>query len=179
MKPAPIILVLFILSSCIPLRIAPTIKDDKVMLAKKFKRNLPREHAFIFEDPKEADEFYNFINAKYDLGYDLVESNVPFSIEGNQYFLSFYETEIPTKTLNLVPIVIDAKLESNGHDPLLADAEFSRKGKWFLVLTVSDTAMNDCLSPNYKLRDTVVKYLRQLKAEYLNTHNYVEVLLKN
>jgi len=29
------------------------------MVAKKFKRSLPRDYAFIFEDPKDANEFYN------------------------------------------------------------------------------------------------------------------------
>jgi hypothetical protein len=54
-------------TSCIPLSFAPKIKTDKVKLAKRFKRDLPKQHGFIFEDPKEADEFYTFINTKYQL----------------------------------------------------------------------------------------------------------------
>lgn len=162
-----------IISSCIPLRIAPKINNNKVMLAKKFKRNLPRDYAFIFKDPKDADEFYDFINAKYALDNQIVQWNVPFTIESNEYFLSFYETEIPTKTINLVPLIVDISLVNNGYDPLFVGAEFSRVGNWYLALTVSDAAMNDCLAPNYKYRDKVVKYLRNLRTEYLNTHNYL------
>jgi hypothetical protein len=173
------ILVFFIFSSCIPLRIAPKIMDDKVMVAKKFKRSLPRNYAFIFQDPKNADEFYNFINMKFDLGYQDVEWNVPFSINDETYFLSFYETEIPTKTLNLIPIMVDFKRESNGNTPLFEDAHFSRIGNWYLVITVYNSEMRDCLEPQYESRSSVLKYLRDLRLEYLNTHNYLETLLKN
>ena len=48
---------MFLFSSWIPLRIAANIKTDKVMVAKKFKRKLPKRHAFIFEDLKDANEF--------------------------------------------------------------------------------------------------------------------------
>ncbi len=174
MKQLLILLGLFIFSSCIPLRIAPKIKDHKIMVAKKFKRNLPRDHAFIFEDPKNTNEFYNYINTKYALNDQDVEWNVPFIIDNEEFFFSFYETEIPTKTINLIPIVINAELEEKGHDPLLEDAEFSRIGNWYLALTVSDSTMGDCLDPNYKSREKVLKYLQDLKTEYLNTNNYLE-----
>ena len=178
MKYLPKVLVLFLISSCIPLRIAPTIKEDRLMVAKKFKRQLPRDYALVFEDPKDANEFYNFINTKYELDDDRVEWNVPFTIDGETFTFSFYEVEIPTKTINLVPIIIDAKLAENDYDPLLADAEFSRKGNWYLALTAFDASMKDALAPSHKHRDMVVRYLRDLRLEYLNTHNYVEALLK-
>jgi hypothetical protein len=179
LKPLSILLILFLISSCIPLRIAPKIKDDKVMIGKKFKRSLPRDYTFIFEDPKDADEFYNYINTKYQLKYRDVEWNVPLTIDNEKFFLSFYEVEIPTKTINLIPIIIDAKLEENGHDPILEDAEFSRRGKWYLALTITDVDMKDCLNPNYKSRNKVLKYLRGLRLEYLNTHNYLDALFRN
>jgi len=179
MKQILLILAFIILNSCIPLRIAPKIKDDKVMLAKKFKRNLPRDYAYIFQDPKNADEFYNFINMKFDLGYQDVEWNVPITIDDKIYFLSFYETVIPTKTINLIPIMIDHKRESNGNSALFEDAHFSRIENWYLVITVYNSEMKDCLKPQYESRSAVLKYLKDLRLEYLNTHNYLESLLKN
>ena len=143
MKNYSTLLIFFLFSSCIPLRIAPNIKDNKVMIAKKFKRNLPKHYSFIFNDPKDADEFYNFIDIKYNLKHTDVQWNVPFTIDSKEYFLSFHETEIPTKTLNLIPIVIDAKLVSKGHSPLLEDVHFSRVGNWYLVLTVFDSEIED------------------------------------
>lgn len=160
------------------MRIAPSIKNDKVIVAKKFKRDLPRSYAFIFEDPKEADEFYNFVNTKYDLDFQDVESNVPIEIDAAIYYMSFYESEIPTKTINLIPIVIDAKAGSNGNEPLLEDAHFSRVGNWYLVLTVDNSEMKDCLAPNYPHREKILVFLRELKSEYLTTHNYIESYLK-
>jgi len=180
MKQISLILIfIFFYSSCIPLRIAPTIKDDKIMVAKKFKRKLPNQYAFIFEDPKNANEFYNYINTKFKLNHNEVEWNVPITIDGEELYLTFYETEIPTKTINLVPIIIDAGLESKGYNTVYEEDHFSRVGNWYLVLTVNDSNIKDCLKPNHKAREKVLKYLRNLRVEYLNTNNYVDVLFKN
>ncbi len=178
MKYSLLIICALLFFSCIPLRIAPTIKTDKVMVAKKFKRKLPKQHAFIFEDPKDANEFYNYVNTKYELNHDNVEWNVPFVIEGETFFFSFYETEIPDKTLNFLPFLIDAKLEQEGIDPLFEDAYVSRKGNWYLAITVADNKMKDCLKPEYIKRESILKYLRDLRIEYLNTDNYFEALLR-
>ena len=148
------------------------------MVAKKFKRKLPKRHAFIFEDPKNANEFYNYVNTKYQLNHQDVEYNVPFNIEEQEYFFSFHETEIPNKTLNLVPILADFILQSKDLDPMFEDVYASRKGNWYLVLTVSDNEFADCLKPSYVSRQEILKYLRDLKTEYLNTSNYLDALLR-
>lgn len=163
--------------SCIPLSIAPKIETDKLVKGKRFKRNLPRNYGFVFKDSKDANEFYNFINAKYDLGFIDVESNVPFEIDENNYFLSFYEREKVTKTINLIPIAVDASLASKGNDPMLEDAHTSRTGNWYLILIVTDVDMNDCLNPEYESHAKVMEYLRNLKEEYLTTQNYIETYL--
>lgn len=167
-----------IFTSCIPLRVAPSIKGEKLIVAKKFKRNLPRKHSYVFEDPKDANEFYNYINTKYDLGHEDVAYNVPIIINGYEYFLSFHEVEKITKTLNLIPLVIDAGLDSNGYSPLLEDMHSTRTGNWYIVLTVSDSKMNDCLAPNYGDREVVINYLKQERLEYLTTSNYFDALFK-
>lgn len=174
------ILALFLLTfSCIPIRIAPNIKDDKVMVAKKFKRKLPRNHAFIFEDSKNANEFYNFINAKFNLGYQDVEYNVPFFVDGEKFFLSFYEVEIPTKTINLLPMLIDSKLEDAGSDPMFEDDYFSRIGNWYLALLVTNDNVEDCLEPKHPSRPKVIQYLRGLQKEYFSTSDYMNAYFRN
>ena len=174
-----ILSVLFLSSfSCIPLRIAPNIKTDKVMVAKKFKRKLPRQNAFIFEDPKDADEFYNYVNIKYELNHQDVEWNVPFEIDGKLHYFSFYEVEIPNKTLNILTLFVDAALDNKGWDPMFEDVYMSRNGNWYIALVVTDYNGNDCLKSDYIHRETIIKHLKALRVEYLNTHNYLEALLK-
>ena len=179
MKPSVIILLFVFLTSCIPVKIAPTIAGDKIMVAKKFKRKLPKQYSLIFEDPKEANEFYNFINTKYQLDHVNVESNVAFKIENQSFYFSFYETNKDTKTINLVPILVDAKRDANGSDPLFSDMHTSRKGKWYLVLIATDYDSNDCLNPKHPDSKIVKIYLRNLRVEYLNTSNYIESMLRN
>ncbi len=174
-----VLVAVFLFTSCIPLRIAPNIKEDKIKIAKRFKRSLPRQYALIFKDPKDADEFYYFIDAKYHLNNETVEDNVPFKIDDKEFSFSFYEVEKIAETLNLIPILIDAKRQSNDNDPLLEEVHTSRKGHWYIVLTSSDGNMNDCLDPDYPDRGLVIKHLRSLRTQYLNTHNYVEAALKN
>ena len=164
--------------SCIPLRIAPKIESHKVMVAKKFKRKLPKRHAFIFEDPKDANEFYNYINTKYELYHQDVEFNVPFVVNNNEYFFSFHETEIPDKTLNLLPIAVDLTLKSKEWDPMFEGLYETRKGNWYLVLTVSDDDFKDCLKPGHPDREAILEYLRKMQTEYLTTSNYLEALLR-
>lgn len=180
MKHLPTILFLLIISSsCIPLRIAPSIKEDKVMVAKKFKRKLPKHYAFIFEDPKDAGEFYNYVNIKYDLNHVNVQ-NIPFIMDKETYHFCFYETEIPSKSINLIPSIAHKALENNGLPTLGIDDDikFHRFGNWYLVLTVLDNDMNDALHPHYKPRNEIIKFLKDLRMEYLNTHNYYEAMLK-
>ena len=179
MKPSVIILLFVFLTSCIPVKIAPTIEGDKIMVAKKFERKLPKQYSLIFEDPKEANEFYSFINTKYQLDHVNVENNVAFKIENQPFYFSFYETNKDTKTINLVPILVDAKRDANGSDPLFSDMHTSRKGKWYLVLIATDYDSNDCLNPKHPDSKIVKKYLRNLRVEYLNTSNYIESMLRN
>ena len=173
-------IILFVsIYSCIPTRITPNIETDKVVIAKKFTRDLPRSYSFIFEDPKKANEFYSFINTKYNLNHGDVEYNVPIHVNDSIYYLSFHERERTTKTLNLIPFLIDAKLESEGYGPLLEDIYTSRMGNWYLILTVYDDNFKDCLKPDYPHREAVLAHLRNLQNEYLTTHNYLESQLSH
>ena len=148
------------------------------MIAKKFKRKLPKRNAFIFEDPKDANEFYNYVNTKYELNHQDVEWNVPFIVGGKPFYFSFHEVEILDKTVNIIPLVVDTALEKKGWDPMLEDAHVSRSGNWYLVITVSDDEIEDCLREGYEDRAAILKYLRYLRTEYLNTSNYLDVLFR-
>lgn len=179
MKALTTLFIIFFFAGCIPLKIAPNIETDKVEVARKFKRDLPNQYAFIFEDPKNTDEFYNFINTKFELNFESVKSNVPFFINDIEYALTFYEREKATKTVNLVPLAIDGALKNKGNDAMLEDSYTSRVGQWFVIVTVRNNQNQDCLSPNYEQRDAVVHYLRDLRNEYLTTSDYEISRLRN
>ena len=66
------------------------------MDAKKNKRKLPRETSYIFEDPKDAYHFYDYINAKFRLNHLNVGMNTPFVIGGKTYYLTYNEAETTT-----------------------------------------------------------------------------------
>ena len=177
-----VLLVLF--QSCIPLQVAPKIKDYKITKGNKLKRSLPKRQMFVFEDPKEANQFYDYINTKFRLGRRRVYDDVPFVIAGKQYFFSFYEVEIEDKALNIFPIVFDvvlnATLKNEDMEPYLSkDMDFVlRRGNWYLAIEVYSDYEKDCLSVNSLSRAPVLNYLRSLKNEYLSTHNYNEILFK-
>lgn len=174
-----LVLGLLFLNSCIPIRIAPSISDYKLTKGKRFKSGLPENTTFVFEDPKEADAFYNYINTKYNLEDYYVDVEVPFKIGDSEYFLSFYEVEIPNKTLNLLPMVVDAALIASDSDAILTDSYESRSGNWYIAIEVFNATEKDCLHEDSVSRDVVLPYLRALKEEYLSTHNYNEVVFKN
>lgn len=175
----------FILTSCIPLRIAPNIDDYRITKGKTFKKELPQREMFVFEDPKDADQFYNYVDAKFQLNNENVYDDVPFTIGEQQYFFSFYEVEIPDKSINLIPVVLDvftnAALGNDEIDPIFSeeDVGYSRVGNWYIAIEVYSDLEKDCLQMNSLSREAVLEYLRTLKKEYLSTHNYDEVVFEN
>ena len=80
--------------------------------------------------------------------------------------------------MNLLVIFIDLALNSDDDDLLLQDSYTSRMGTWYIGLIADDTDFNDALNPSYKHREEIIKYLRDLRIEYLNTNNYLEAMLK-
>lgn len=168
--------------SCIPLRIAPSIEDYKVKQGKKFKKGLPSREMFVFEDPKDENHFYKYINFKFDLNDSLVDTDVPFKLKEQQYFFSFYEVEIPDKAINLAPMITSVMFNAligNLEDADIDDPTMSRNGNWYLAIEVYSDLEKDCLEINSLSREVVLKYLRTLKKEYLSTHNYNEIVFKN
>ena len=178
MKKLLLCLVPLLLASCIPIKIAPDIKDYKIVVAKRFKRDLPRKYAFVFEDEKNADEFYRFLYWKLGQLNVNIEENLPFDVDGTTYYMSFHERPKRDVTLNLIPLFIDAVLVNQGGDPILDGTYASNDEFWYILITVSDTELRDCLNPSYPEQQEVVATLKALKDEYENTHHYVEAYLK-
>lgn len=177
-------LILFVLQSCIPLRVAPTIEDYKVTRGKRFKRSLSKREMFIFQDPKLAGQFYDYVNIKYHLNHENVYDDVPFLINGEQYFFSFYEVQIPDKTLNLAPLLLHLAVNAalGNEDPLEhydADGDINKRENWYIAIEVYSDLEKDCLADAALSREAVLKYLRVLKKEYLTTYNYHETVFKN
>lgn len=176
---------LFLLPSCIPLRIAPKISDYKTVSGKGFKKGLPKKTLFVFEDPKEAGEFYDYINIKFNLQDYYVDVEVPFHLDGENYSFSFYEVEKKDKAINLIPIIMDvtlnAALGNDDFETYTATDEntINRNGNYYVAVEVFSKEEQDCLSEEYDNRPRVLNYLRTLKEEYLSTHNYNEVVFKN
>ena len=164
--------------SCIPMRTAPNIEGDKIVQAKKFKKDLPNCYGFVFEDKKKADEFYTFINTKYNLKHSNVDSNVPIVIDNKTFYMSFFERERISKTLNLIPIAVDVVLQSKGNNPIFEGNYTSRKGFWYIVISVRDKEIKDCLDPSYPEQAIITQHLKKLRDEYFSTTNYVEAYLK-
>ena len=178
MKKLRLCFLLFTFYSCIPLRIAPNIDGDKIVQAKKFKKDLPDCYGFVFEDKEKADEFYSFINAKYNLKHNNVDSNVPIVIDNKTFYMSFFERERVTKTLNLLPIAVDAGLQNKGNDPIFENDYTSRNGFWYIIISIRDADIKDCLDPTHPEQAIVTKYLKKLRNEYFSTTNYIEAYLK-
>ncbi|WP_422104603.1 hypothetical protein [Winogradskyella sp.] len=143
------------ITACIPVSFAPDFnkKGYKVKEAQRFKRKLPEQQAFIFEDTKEADAFYDFINTKFELNDLDVDFEVPFRIEGQLYYLSFYEVEKSTTAIDLFNIT----------DELVHEV-----GTWYIVITVIDNDSKDGLKASHPKHQLILQYLKDLRQEYLD-----------
>lgn len=179
MKNALLVSVIFlIISSCIPVKIAPEIATHKITSARKFKRKLPKTTSFIFNDPKDDGEFYDYLNAKYNLKHINVGANTPFKLNNKIYYLSYSVTERETETVNLPFVIIDAKRDTSGNSRLFDNNYSKRKGKWYILLTVYDDDLKNCLKEDYVNSKKVILYLESLRKEYLRTQNYQGLVFK-
>lgn len=178
MKKSILLIIFMVATSCIPVKIAPKFKhqDYKVMQAKKFKRKLPRETAFIFKDPKNANDFYYYINKKYNLNNTYVGLNNPFQLNGKTFYISYREVEHTDKTANIGLILTDLVLREKTGVTLFDNHYSSRKGHWYILLTVYDDDVKNCLLDNHPNRLEILQYLKNLKHEYLTTQNYEALL---
>ena len=178
-----ILCLVLIIQSCVPIRVAPAIRDYKLKKGKKFKRSLSKRTMFIFEDPKDANHFYNYVNTKFQLGDENVYDDVPFLIDDEYYFFAFYEVDIPTKILNLAPAIfsatLNAALESEDDLDDVGGEDILRTDNWYIAIEVYSDKEKDCLHEDSFSREPVLNYLRTLKKEYLTTHNYNETIFKN
>jgi hypothetical protein len=152
-----------------------------VSKGKKFKRGLPKRQMFIFEDPKEAGKFYEYVNIKFQLANNQVYDDVPFQISGQRYFFSFYEVDIPDKTINLFPLLIEHALHAamKIEDEDEAIPEEIRKDNYYIAIEVYSDIENDCLLPHALSKETVLNYLSALRKEYMATNNYNELVFKD
>lgn len=158
---------LLLLQSCIPIKFAPNIEDYKIVRGSKFKKGLPSRNIFVFEDNKDANEFYNYVNAKFNLEDIKVMDDVPFEIEGNQYFFSFYEVDKTTKSLDMLPFLTSVITNADDTETPTMDREDS----YYIAIEVYSDFENDCLAMEALSRTLVLKYLRELKEQYQNTQN--------
>ena len=178
MKKASIIFISLLLSSCIPYKFAPKFKNEdyKVMKAKKFQRKLANETSFIFKDPKEANEFYNYINTKYSLNHNNVGLNSPIQINDKTYFFTYNEVELTDQTANIGLVFTDLVLDEKLGVTAFENNYSSRKGHWYVVITVYDENLKNCLIDKHLKKQEVLQYLKDMQQEYLKTHNYEELL---
>ena len=174
----PFLSVIILFQSCIPLRKAPKIENYKVTRGDEFNITLPEREMFVFEDPKDINHFYHYIDTRFQLNKENVYDDIPFKIDDGQYFFSWYEAEIPTKKLNVGAIFVDALFGAMGVGPVVNDYA-SRKGHWYIAIEVYSDSENDCLKTTSLSRQAVLKYLSALKKEYLTTHNYNETVFKD
>lgn len=173
MKKLQFLLVAILLQSCFPVSIPPNLENGKWMEAKKFKRKLPNQYAYIFTDPKDANEFYYYVSAKFPPNQEGdSENNVPVQIDNTNYYISFYETEKKSRVVNLLPAITNEVLNNKNIPIQLDEPPITREGTWYIVLTITDANFTDALSPNYKNQKKILEYTKMLHNEYISTTNY-------
>jgi len=156
---------LLLIQSCIPIKSAPRIENYRILEGRKFKKGLPPRQTFVFEDKQDVNAFYNFINDKFQLGDEQVMDDVPFRVNGHQYFFSFYEVDKKSKNINLMPFIMSKLTKSEEVD----EPEMDINEYYYIAIEAYSDIENDCLVMGALSREPVLKYLRNLKEEYQNT----------
>ncbi len=168
MKYVLIFLFPVIMSSCISIQKAPKIDTYKLLVAKKFQRKLPKRYAFVFHDPKGANDFYYFIESRFKSNFDNFQWNVTVTIKGRIHNFTIYEVEKSTKTVNLIPIFADLVRHAKDKEALFRDQYSTRSGSWYFAITVTENDYTDCLKSNDAHRQEVLEFLDFLRLSYVH-----------
>ena len=114
--------------------------------------------AFVFENNKKNLPFQKFITWKFPTDHYL-QREFWITIEEQRFKLIVYDKDDMDKYLNLADFV-----------RINQDPEISELGDQpdFIAVSVIDSKNQDCLSDQSLQQQTVLKYLENLKDEYLN-----------
>lgn len=175
-----LLLVAVMLQSCFPVSIPPNLDKGQLFEAKKFKRRLPNQYAYIFTDPKDANDFYYFISYRFPPNEEGdSEANVPIIVDNHPYYISFYETEKKSRIVNLLPSIANELLSQQNIPITLEEPPIVRDGTWYIALIITDEHYNDALSPKHFHQKELLEFAKTLQNQYLSTRNYESLLLQN
>lgn len=113
--------------------------------------------AFVFENNKKILPFQQFLVNKYKL-QTYNQRQISFSINENQFVLHVYDNDEVIKYINISDFVMKEQVP-----------EVSQIGNQpdFIVVSVVNDKNEDCLKDNSLYQNIVIKYLKNLKQEYL------------
>lgn len=153
--------VLFAITLCVSC-ITPqhTVQITDYVLLENGKQVLGREKgltAFIFENNQRKVPFVQFVSDKYNLGtYTELEYWVDY--EGYRFKIMVYDNAELEKYFNTSQFMISTvETEANK----LTNINF-------IALSVINDKNEDCLANGSLYQNIAIKYLKELKAEYLN-----------
>lgn len=164
-----------LLTSCFPTRTAPNISTYKLQQANRFKKGLPKETGFIFEDRKKEGAFFGFLKDKFDLSDDQMNYSIPIEVQGREYLLNFHEMDRTSEVYMLGLAILDAAVSD---EEILEDYSASGSPKWYVVLMVLDTDLKDALDKEYPHQKGVRAYLDLLRREYYGLYSPEEELFR-
>lgn len=167
------------LQSCFPVSVPPNLDKGQLFEGKKFKKQLPSQYAYIFTDPKEANEFYYFLSYRFPPNQDGdSEANVPITVGDQKYYVTFYETEKKSRVVNLIPGLTNEVLDRNNIPISVDEPPLVRGGTWYIALVITDESYQDALSPNHPNQKEVLAFSKSLQNKYLSTSNYESLQLQ-
>lgn len=163
--------------SCVTVKKAPKIETFKIEKGNDFSKELPPVPMFVFEDPKDAYDFYDYVNVKYDMRDKEVGFNVPVEITGDTLYLTYYEIERETQKVNILGRVTNEVIKKtlDSDEGLESIARDQRTGTWYIGITARDEMWSSALNESHALSESVINYLEEMRQEYLRTHNYNEL----
>ena len=114
--------------------------------------------AFVFENNKKILSFQQFLVNKYKL-QTYNQREIPFTINNERFILHMYDNDEIVKYINTSDFVMKQQIPNASKMHNQSD---------FIVLSVVSDKNEDCLQETSLYQNIVVKYLKNLKEEYLN-----------
>jgi len=154
----PIFLLLFIILSCGIARQKYVIEDYTIVPNAKEIIGNKGLNAFVFENNKKIIPFQQFLVNKFKLN-SFQEKEIWVTIEGDKYKIILYDNDELEKYIN----TSDFTVANQNPDVVNVGSPVD-----FIAISMISSRNDDCLAEGSLYENIAVKYLKQLKDEFLS-----------
>lgn len=156
------------MTNCIPIKNAPEVNASgyTIVKGKKLKKSLSKANHFIFYNHLYDSDLTAFIEYKLKAEENSFLQNLPVSIKGTNFLMTFYTVASSDKSINLLKPFVNKAINEKLNTDFNEEVETSETEYYYVAVYVESDSEADSLKEGSIHRTIVKNYLIRLMNEY-------------